>query len=59
MPAGIIRHYDLTSIPQNESLQARRTQYPGGLLFIDRLLALAGIDGKLSHPLSSFSLQKK
>lgn len=49
IPAGILRHFDLTSIP-SESLQARRPQYPGGLLFIDRLLSLAGIDGKLALP---------
>ena len=49
LPAGIIRHFDLTSIHNDDSIQARRAHYPGGLLLIDRLLSLAGIDGKLSY----------
>jgi hypothetical protein len=43
LPAGLLRHFDLTSTPST----SRRENYPGGLLFIDRLLALAEIDGKL------------
>jgi hypothetical protein len=42
LPAGLLRHFDLTSTPTT----SRRENYPGGLLFIDRLLALAEIDGK-------------
>ena len=41
IPAGLLRHFDLTSTPTT----SRRENYPGGLLFIDRLLALAEIDG--------------
>ena len=44
LPAGLLRHFDLTSTPTT----SRRENYPGGLLFIDRLLALAEINGKLS-----------
>jgi hypothetical protein len=46
LPAGLLRHFDLTSTPST----SRRENCPGGLLFIDRLLALAEIDGKLTGP---------
>ena len=46
LPAGLLRHFDLTSTPTT----SRRENYPGGLLFIDRLLALAEMDGKLIEP---------
>jgi len=47
LPAGLLRHFDLTSTPTI----SRRESYPGGLLFVDRLLAVAEIDGKLETPL--------
>ena len=43
LPAGLLRHFDLTSTPTTFS----RESHPGGSLFIDRLLALAEIDGRL------------
>jgi len=51
LPAGLLRHFDLTSTPST----SRRENYPGGLLFIDRLLALAEIDGNFTEPKSSRS----
>lgn len=46
----VLRHFDLSSSPYDEarvgSIQTRRSRYPDGQLFIDRLLNLAGIDGE-------------
>jgi hypothetical protein len=52
----ITRHFDLSSLPYDDTpIQIqRRTTYPDRLLFIDRLLSLAEIDG-----LSSFLLMMR